>query len=189
MNRVLYGGKKLTYKCIYKTPDKFSDIILNSDGKALTGLWFNGSKDLSKHITNCEEKDLAIFRETSYWLDIYFGGEEPDFVPNYKIYELTQFRQEVINVMNTIRFGKTLTYNDIAKIIAKERGLKRMSAQAVGGAVGWNPICIIIPCHRVIGANGNLTGYVGGIHNKIALLEHEKNDMTKYYIPKRSNLL
>lgn len=165
----------MIYKYMYQTPEDFSNIIMNSDGENLTGLWFEGSRDSFKHMMNCEEKDLAIFRETSRWLDIYFSGINPDFIPKYKIANATPFRQRVIDVMNTIKFGETLTYNDIAKTIAEERGLERMSAQAVGGAVGWNPICIIIPCHRVIGTNGNLTGYGGGIQNKIALLAHEKN--------------
>ena len=166
---------------MYKTPDGFSNIIMNSDDETLTGLWFENSRDVSIHRKDCEEKGLEIFRETSYWLDIYFSGKTPDFIPNYEIRNLTPFRQEVIDIMNTIPFGETLTYNNIAKMIAKERNLERMSAQAVGGAVGWNPICIIIPCHRVVGANGNLTGYGGGIQNKIALLAHEKNDMTRYH--------
>lgn len=173
----------MIYKWIYQTPENFSNIIMNSDGEYLTGLWFEGSRDISKHKTDCEEKDLPIFRETSRWLDIYFNGENPNFTPKYKIENLTPFRQEVIEIMNTIPFGKTLTYNDISKIIAKNKGIKRMSAQAVGGAVGWNPICIIIPCHRVVGTNGSLTGYGGGIKNKVALLTHEKNDMSKYFIP------
>ena len=84
--------------------------------------------------------------------------------------------------MNTIKYGTTITYNDIAKIVAKNHGINKMSAQAVGGAVGWNPICIIIPCHRVVGTNGNLTGYGGGIENKIALLKLEQNDMNRFYI-------
>ena len=87
--------------------------------------------------------------------------------------------------MNSIPFGQTLTYNDISKIIAKNRGIRKMSSQAVGGAVGWNTICIIIPCHRVVGANGSLTGYSGGIKNKLALLALEKNDMNKFFIPKQ----
>ena len=87
--------------------------------------------------------------------------------------------------MNTIPFGKTITYNDISKIIAEKRKIKRMSSQAVGGAVGSNPICIIIPCHRVVGTNGSLTGYGGGIKNKVALLTHEKNDISKYFVPKK----
>ncbi|MDE6477056.1 MAG: MGMT family protein, partial [Mycoplasmoidaceae bacterium] len=100
----------------------------------------------------------------------------------YKIENITLFRKEVTDIMMRIPFGKTVTYGDISKIIAKNRGLEKMSSQAVGGAVGWNPICIIIPCHRVVGMNGKLTGYGGGIQNKIALLTHEKNDMSKYSI-------
>ena len=107
-------------------------------------------------------------------MDTYFGGQNPDFTPAYRIMNLTSFRQEVIEIMKSIPFGETLTYGEIAKEIAKTRGLKRMSAQAVGGAVGWNPICIIVPCHRVVGTDGSLTGYGGGIENKAALLAHEK---------------
>ena len=91
--------------------------------------------------------------------------------------------------MNSIEYGKIMTYNDISKIIAEKRGIKRMSSQAVGGAVGWNPICIIIPCHRVVGTNGSLTGYGGGIKNKVALLTLERNDMSKFFIPKRGTAL
>lgn len=179
----------MIYKYIYKTPKEFSNMIMNSDGENLTGLWFEGSRDTSKHVVECEEKDLKIFRDTSKWLDIYFSGKNPDFTPKYKIENMTPFRKEVIDIMNTISFGKTLTYSDISKIIAKNRGLEKMSSQAVGGAVGWNPICIIIPCHRVVGKNGSLTGYGGGIKNKIALLEHEKNDMSKYFVPKCGSAL
>ena len=179
----------MIYKYIYKTPKGFSNIIMNSDGENLTGLWFEGSRDTSKHVVECEERDLKIFRDTSKWLEIYFSGKNPNFTPKYKIENITPFRKEVIDIMNTISFGKTLTYSDISKIIAKNRGLEKMSSQAVGGAVGWNPICIIIPCHRVVGKNGSLTGYGGGIKNKIALLEHEKNDMSKYFIPRRGSAL
>lgn len=87
--------------------------------------------------------------------------------------------------MIKIPYGETITYNDIAKTIARKKGIKKMSAQAVGGAVGWNPICIIIPCHRVVGANGNLTGYGGGIQNKIELLKIEKNNMDEFRMPKK----
>lgn len=179
----------MAYKWIYRTPNNFDDMLMNSDGEYLTGLWFIDSKDASKHIIDCEEKDLPIFRETVKWLDIYFSGKDPEFTPKYKILNLTPFRREVTDIMNTIKFGETMTYNDISKMIAKKRGLKRMSAQAVGGAVGWNPICIIIPCHRVLGTSGNLTGYSGGIKNKVALLTHEKNDMNKYFVPKRVTAL
>lgn len=170
-------------KCMYKTPEGFSNIIMSGDGEALTGLWFEGARGDAKHTITCEERELRIFRETARWLDIYFSGQDPDFVPDYKIAGLTPFRQEVIDIMGAIPFGETVTYNDIAKTIARKRKIERMSAQAVGGAVGWNPICIIIPCHRVVGANGNLTGYGGGLQNKIALLQHEGNDVTKYFLP------
>ncbi len=172
----------MTYKYIYETPENFSNMIMNSDGEYLTGLCFEDSRDYFKHIIDSEEKDLEIFRETIKWLDIYFTGKKPDFTPKYKIKNLTPFRQEVIDIMNSIEYGKNVTYNDISKIIAKKRGLKRMSSQAVGGAVGWNPICIIIPCHRVVGTNGNLTGYSGGIKNKVELLKLEGNDMSKYFV-------
>lgn len=174
----------MVYKWLYKTPDGFSDIIMNSDGEYLTGLWFIDTSDAKKHTLDCEEKELPIFKETSKWLDIYFSGKNPCFTPKYKINNLTPFRKQVIDIMNTIPYGKTLTYNDIAKIIAEERGIKRMSSQAVGGAVGWNPICIIIPCHRVVGTNGSLTGYGGGMSNKVALLTSEHIDMSKFFIPK-----
>lgn len=166
----------MVWNCLYKTPDAFSDLILESDGENLTGLWFVGSKNAALHRAGREERDLAIFRETSRWLDVYFGGRQPDFTPPCKIAGLTPFRQAVIDAMNAIPFGETVTYGDIARAIAKARNMAKMSAQAVGGAVGWNPICIIIPCHRVIGANGNLTGYGGGMQNKIALLRHEGNN-------------
>lgn len=156
----------MTYKSIYKTKNGLSDIILNSDGEYLTGLWFEGSKDSIKHDENAKEKELEIFKETKKWLDIYFSGEVPEFTPKYKINNITDFRKEVIDIMNLIPFGETITYNDIAETIAKKRRIKKMSAQAVGGAVGSNPICIIIPCHRVVGKNGKLTGYGGGIKKK-----------------------
>ncbi len=132
---------------------------------------------------------MPIFDKTIKWLDIYFSGQEPDFTPEYKIENLTPFRKQVIDIMNKIPYGKTITYNDIAKKIAKSKGIEKMSAQAVGGAVGWNPICIIIPCHRVVGTNGSLVGYGGGINNKIKLLEIEKNDMNKFTVPKKGTAL
>ena len=161
-------------KWFYKTPKGFSDILLKSDGTYLTGLWFAGLRDDEKYAENCEEKRLPIFEETVKWLDIYFAGNEPEFTPKYKIENLTAFRREVMDIMLKIPYGEIITYGDIAKEIAKKRGIEKMSAQAVGGAVGWNPLCLIIPCHRVMGANGAITGYGGVIHNKIALLELEQ---------------
>lgn len=175
------------YRKSYKSP--LGIIYMQSDGEYLTGLWFEKSRDTSKHSCDFEEKNLKIFDETSRWLDIYFSGKEPDFTPRYKIEKLTEFRSQVIDIMNRIPYGKTVTYNDIAKEIAKTKGIAKMSAQAVGGAVGWNPICIIVPCHRVVGTNGSLTGYGGGIQNKVKLLEIEKNDMSKFTIPKKGTAL
>ena len=151
------------YKKSYKSP--LGIIYMRSDGENLTGLWFESSRDVSKHSYNFEEKDLPIFDETSRWLDIYFRGKNPDFTPKYKIENLTPFRSQVIDIMNKIPYGKTVTYNDIAKEIAQNRGIEKMSAQAVGGAVGWNPICIIVPCHRVVGTNGSLTSFYASTSN------------------------
>jgi len=179
----------MTYKYYYKTPDGFSDMWMNSDGEYLTGLWFDGSRDASKHTYNCEEKMLPIFKDTIKWLDIYFSGKNPDFIPNYKIANLTEFRKEVIDIMLEIPFGEVKTYGEIAEIIAEKRGIAKMSSRAVGGAVGWNPICIIIPCHRVVGSNNSLTGYGGGIMNKVSLLKHENNDMSRFKIPNKGTAL
>jgi methylated-DNA-[protein]-cysteine S-methyltransferase len=163
----------MQYKTTYKTPRGFSDMVMMSDGEVLTGLHFVDSRKATRSCRDCAAHDLPVFRETCRWLDEYFGGHAPDFTPPYRIDGLTPFRKDVIDVLLTIPFGKTTTYGDIAAAIAKKRGLKKMSAQAVGGAVGWNPICLVIPCHRVIGANGALVGYGGGIKNKVALLELE----------------
>lgn len=171
----------------YKAP--FTTIYMRSDGEYLTGLWFENSRDSGKHQYCFKEKDLPIFDETIKWLDIYFSGKNPNFIPEYKIENLTPFRKQVIDIMNKIPYGKTVTYSDIAKEIANSKGIQRMSAQAVGGAVGWNPICIIIPCHRVVGSNGSLVGYGGGIKNKIKLLEIEKNDMSKFTVPQKGTAL
>lgn len=163
----------MVYKWLYQTPDEFDDIILNSDGEFLTGLYFDKSKDLMKSDKDAEVKYLKIFEDTIKWLDIYFSGRNPDFVPKYKINNLTLFRKEVVDIMNEISYGQTVTYNDISKSIAKKRNIEKMSAQAVGGAASVNPICIIVPCHRVVGKNGKLTGYGGGLKNKRALLKLE----------------
>lgn len=175
------------YRKAYNSP--IGTIYMKSDGKYLTGLWFENSTDSFKHNNNFEEKNLPVFEETIKWLDIYFNGKEPNFTPKYKIESITPFRKQVIDIINKIPYGETTTYNNIAKEIAQSKGIPKMSAQAVGGAVGWNPICIIIPCHRVVGTNGSLTGYGGGIKNKIKLLELEKNDMSKFTVPKKGTAL
>ena len=167
----------MIYKQNYKTPDGFDDIVLYSDGTFLTGLLFKNSKE-DKNI-EAEETNLPIFNETRKWLDEYFVGQIPNSTPKYKIENLTPFRKKVIKILEKIGYGELVTYNDIAKEIAAQENIKKMSAQAVGGAVGANPICIIVPCHRVIGSNGKLIGYGGGINNKEKLLELEKNNSQK----------
>lgn len=160
-----------------------------SDGTALTGLWFDGQKYfadtvLEEHI----EKSLPIFDDVSKWLDIYFGGKEPDFMP-LVTFETTPFRKAVWDILVTIPYGKTMTYGEIADIIAGQKGIDKMSAQAIGGAVGHNPVSIIIPCHRVVGTCGSLTGYAGGIDKKIQLLKLEKTDMSGLFVPKKGTAL
>ena len=177
----------MVYSKKYQSP--LGEIILNSDGENLTAVCFKDGKDYGRYITESEEKNLPIFEETIKWLDIYFQGKDPGFIPKYQRYDMTSFRQDIIDEILKILYGQVVTYNDISKAVAKKRGLKRMSAQAVGGAVGWNPICIIIPCHRVVGTNGSLTGYGGGITNKVKLLELEGVDMNKYYVPKSGTAL
>ena len=172
----------MAFKCKYKTPQGFDDMWMISDGEVLTGLWFEGSRGLLKRRLNCAEHDASVFRETRRWLDIYFSGRQPDFTPRYRMDSLTPFRREVMEAMCAIPFGETATYGDIAAALAKKHGIAKMSAQAVGGAVGWNPICIIVPCHRVIGANRNLTGYGGGITNKVGLLVLEGHDMSMFSV-------
>lgn len=171
------------YRTTYDS--SFSRIYLSSDGQYLTGLWFEGSRDEVKHGKNFIDQELPIFEQTRKWLDIYFSGKEPSFLPTYRLEHVTPFRQLVIDQMLQIPFGKVVTYRDIAENIAKIKGVDKMSAQAVGGAVGWNPICILIPCHRVVGSNGSLTGYGGGIANKIKLLENEGHDVSKFIVPKK----
>ena len=161
----------------YTTPSAFSDLLMSSDGEVLTGLWFCRSGNERKHAADYVEKDLPIFRETTRWLDIYFRGRQPDFTPAYRMENLTTFRKEIVEIMSRIPFGKLLTYGEIARQIAVKCKCGKMSAQAVGGAVGWNPIGIIVPCHRVVGANNKLTGYGGGIENKIALLRLENQQL------------
>ena len=175
----------MLFSALYKTPDNFSDIIIESDGEFLTGLRFcdpSGGLKPGRQIQGSEPaalsaaKTVPVVKDTIRWLDIYFSGKDPGFTPKFRIDHLTPFRSSVIAELVKIPYGKTVTYGKIAERIAQERGISRMSAQAVGGAVGWNPICLIIPCHRVIGSNGSLTGYGGGIINKGLLLGLEKSD-------------
>lgn len=171
------------YICHYSSP--LGKLTLSGNGTELTGLWFDGQKYFVDTLPGeFTEKNLPVFEKTIYWLDIYFSGKVPDFTPPLSM-QTTPFRKSVWGIMLTIPYGKTMTYGEIADKIAEQKGIAKMSAQAVGGAVGHNSIALIIPCHRVIGANGNLTGYAGGIDKKIKLLALEKVDLSGFSMPKK----
>lgn len=175
----------MQYTSHYESP--LGGILLASDDKGLIGLWFDGEKYYCDNLDkDYVEKETEIIKEAKRWLDIYFQGKEPDFMPPLTPIG-SEFRQKVWKILREIPYGKTTTYNDIAKKIASEKGIARMSAQAVGGAVGHNEISIIIPCHRVVGTNGCLTGYAGGIDKKSKLLALEGCNMADFTMPKSKN--
>lgn len=171
-------------------PSPVGIITLACKDNKLSGLWLEGQKYFGDTIPEkMEEKDdIPVFHETKKWLDRYFAGEQP------AISELSldpiggEFRQMVWDILCAIPYGEVTTYGSIAKQIAAQTG-KNMSAQAVGGAVGHNPISIIIPCHRVVGSTGSLTGYAGGVKTKIKLLELEGVDTSRFSIPKKGTAL
>ena len=165
-------------------------ITLASDGTALTGLWFDGQKYFGSTLPQetVRREDIPVFAETKQWLDIYFSGKEPNFTPPLR-YDMTPFRKDVCDIMLTIPYGDTMTYGEIAERLAAQQGKTRMSAQAVGGAVGHNPISLIVPCHRVVGTNGSLTGYAGGVDRKVRLLELEGANMAGLFVPKSGTAL
>lgn len=168
---------------IYDYQSPIGHMILESDGKSLVGLWLDSGRFSEKMISKeAMEQDLPVFEQTRHWLDIYFKGEIPDFTPPLCT-KGSDFRERVWKILREIPYGQTITYGEIARKIAKQQGKNQMSAQAVGGAVGHNPISIIIPCHRVVGSNGSLTGYGGGIDKKVALLSLEKVDMKGFFVP------
>ena len=161
----------MQYTSHYSSP--LGNMLLAADEVGLTGLWFEGQKYFARCLDKeQEEKEIPLFTETKRWLDIYFAGMEPDFTLPLHL-KGTEFQNEVWKILCSIPYGHTITYREIAKQLAAKRGISRMSAQAVGGAVGHNEISIIVPCHRVVGANGSLTGYAGGIDRKAKLLELE----------------
>ena len=154
-------------------------IVLAADEQGLTGLWFQGQKYFGRSLCENHEKgETDILRSAEKWLDIYFSGREPDFMPPVNMIG-TDFQIGVWDELLKIPYGETSTYGAIAKEIARKRGVARTSAQAVGGAVGRNPVSLIVPCHRVVGYGGSLTGYAGGLYRKAALLELEKKTVNK----------
>lgn len=160
----------MTYTTDYQSP--LGTIFLAADEKGLTGLWLEGQKYYAAQIKKEECRQ----------------EEAPDFMPALHPVG-TEFQCAVWEILRRIPYGRTITYGEIARQLAAQRDVKKMSAQAVGGAVGHNKISIIIPCHRVVGSNGSLTGYAGGIDKKIALLKLEKTDMTGFFVPKEETAL
>ncbi len=177
------------YKTCYDSP--VGAITLCSDGHSISGLWIDKQKYFADTVREEMQRndDLPVFCLAKNWLDRYFRGQKPE------ISELPlapiggEFRQTVWKILREIPYGKVITYGDIAKQAAKRLGRTRMSAQAVGGAVGHNPVSIIIPCHRVVGSNGSLTGYAGGLDIKIKLLELEGVDMSRLFRPTKGTAL
>lgn len=177
------------YQTTYPSP--VGIITLASDESGLVGTWIKGQKyhgaTLPEDVIECD--DMPIFDTVKKWLTQYFAGEKP------RISELplcpigSEFRQEVWRILCEIPYGEVITYGDIAKKLAAKMNKESMSSQAVGGAVGHNPISIIIPCHRVVGSNGSLTGYAGGVHNKVKLLELEGTDMSGLFVPTKGTAL
>jgi methylated-DNA-[protein]-cysteine S-methyltransferase len=172
-------------------PSPVGTITFACDRENLVGLWLEEQKYFGDSVPRgmIKKNDLPIFSIVKKWLDQYFAGENPD-ISKLPIAPIgSTFRQEVWRILCTIPYGEVITYGDIARKMAANMNRKSMSSQAVGGAVGHNPISIIIPCHRVIGANGNLTGYAGGIRMKIALLELEGVDMSRFFVPAKGTAL
>jgi len=162
----------MDYTYHYTSP--IGGITMASNGESLTGLWFDGQKYFASTLSQRHvEKQLPIFDRTCEWLDLYFSGKSPDFIPPVFMY-VSNFRRDVYEILMTIPFGETMTYKEVADLIAKKHRIISMSAQAVGGAIAHNPISLVIPCHRVIGTNGKLTGYAGGLDKKEWLLDMEK---------------
>lgn len=156
----------MTYTYNYSSP--VGEILLAANDNGLTGLWFYGAKYFAADLEDARtEKLTPVLRQTLRWLDTYFSGSEPDFMPPLELHG-SDFRRRVWAELAKIPYGETVTYGEIAKKL----GVK--SAQAVGGAVGHNPVSIIVPCHRVLGADGSLTGYAGGTDKKARLLELER---------------
>ncbi len=177
----------MAYTQHYDSP--LGGILLAADEIGLTGLWFDGQKHFADNLpAEHTEQETPVLAEVRRWLDVYFTGKAPEFLP--PLHPIgSAFRRSVWEILLQIPYGQTTTYGEIARQLAERQGLSWMSAQAVGGAVGHNEISIIIPCHRVVGTNGSLTGYAGGIDKKQRLLELEHTDMTVFFVPKKGTAL
>ena len=186
-NREMEEAVIMVYTCTYKS--ELGDILLAADETGLTGLWFEGQKYFAKTLPKEHiSQETPVLTQAKTWLDLYFSGQNPTFTPPLHL-SGSSFRQAVWEILLQIPYGQTMTYGEIARKLAGKQNLPHMSAQAVGGAVGHNEISIIIPCHRVVGTNGSLTGYAGGIDKKIALLQLEHAEMSRLFVPKKGTAL
>lgn len=177
----------MTFITHYQSP--LGGILLAADEIGLTGLWFNGEKYFANNLpAEPAGQETPTLLNAKRWLELYFSGKEPNFLPPLHPVG-SAFRQQVWKILLQIPYGQTTTYGQIARQLAKQRGVAKISAQAVGGAVGHNEISVIIPCHRVVGTNGSLTGYAGGINKKIELLKLEHADMHRFFVPKKGTAL
>ena len=177
------------YLTEYRMPT-IGTLTLTSDGTSVTGCWFNNSRYFGYGVNESVERNdsLTVFDQAQKWLDRYFAGETPNPRELTLTARATEFQLRVREAMLDIPYGQTTTYGAIAKRLEAETG-RRQSARAVGGAVGHNPLCLIVPCHRVIGSNGSLTGFGGGIDTKVRLLEHEGAMRDGFWRPKRGTAL
>lgn len=177
----------MVYTSEYASP--LGGIILACDDNAIIGLWFSGQKYFGSTLPmHTEAKAHPLLQDARRWLDIYFSGKAPGFLPPLR-YDSTPFRKAVCDIMLTIPYGRTMTYGQIARELARQQGREKVSAQAVGGAVGHNPISLLIPCHRVVGTGGSLTGYAGGIDRKMQLLRLEGADISRFFVPQKGTAL
>ncbi len=177
----------MQYACKYESP--LGGITLATDDDGITGIWFDGQKYFPRTLSaKHTERPHPLLERATEWLDIYFSGRNPGFdVPLHM--DGSPFRTTVWNILLRIPYGRTVTYGDIAREIARQQGMATMSAQAVGGAVGRNPVSIIVPCHRVVGSGGSLTGYAGGLWRKERLLALERTDTAGLFIPGKGTAL
>lgn len=170
----------------YRSP--LGEILMAADDAGLVGLWFAGQKHFAPGLTQAQEQETPVLAAAGRWLDLYFAGRRPHFIPPLHLTG-TEFRMAVWSLLQEIPYGEVTTYGELARQLAQRLEVPHMSAQAVGGAVGHNPVSILIPCHRVVGSGGSLTGYAGGVDRKVKLLELEGADMTGLFRPKRGAAL